>query len=400
MNPIKVLVFTSLYPNNIWPNNNVFVKERMSTVSRMDGIELKVIAPVPYYPPIQSGWRQNFSKVKRQEVLAGVEVYHPRYFITPKIGMVLYGLLMFLSVLPVVKKIRKEFDFDLIDAHYVYPDGFAAVLLADFFRIPVVVSARGTDINLYKEFPLIRQLLRHTLLKADKAISVCQALKDEMIQLGIPAAKISVIPNGVDSSKFYPLSKEVAKRNLGIPTDKKLILSVGSLIPRKGFDLLIRAIKVLGDRYHKKDLFLAIVGEGKLRGDLEKLISSLNLDEHVFLVGAKPHQELYCWYNAADLFCLASSREGWPNVVMESLACGTPVVATEVWGVPEIIQSDKIGLLAKRSVPELAKAISLALQRQWNSPEIVEYVRENTWNRVAFSVCQVFKSVLQPNGLQ
>lgn len=162
------------------------------------------IAPVPYFPPVRMGWRSSFSQIVRQEMIEGIEVYHPRYFMTPKVGMSLYGLMMFLSVLPIVKKIKNTFDFDMIDAHYVYPDGFAAVLLGHVFRKPVVVSARGTDIYLYKEFPLIRKLLRYTLLKADRVISVCQALKEEMAKLGIPRNKISVVPNGVDPNKFYP----------------------------------------------------------------------------------------------------------------------------------------------------------------------------------------------------
>jgi len=391
---MKVLVFTSLYPNHMSQNHGVFVKERMVNVANLNGCSLRVVAPVPYYPRFGSGWRRSFSMIKPYEVIEGIEVNHPRYFMTPKVGMTFYGMKMFLSVLPTVIRLQKEFDFDLIDAHYIYPDGFAAVLLGSLFRKPVVVSARGSDINLYKEFPLIRRLLQYTLGKADRVIAVCQALKNEMIRLGVPPEKVAVIPNGVAPGKFYPIPKNKARNRLRLPVDRKLILSVGELIPRKGFDLLIQAVKLLSNECRRETPHLVIIGEGRMRQKLKRLISSLHLEESVYLVGAIPHEELHLWYSAADLFCLASSREGWPNVVMESLACGTPVVATSVWGTPEIIQSDRVGILTKRSPREIAANISLALSKSWQADELVEYTSEHTWERVARSVFHEFKLVL------
>ncbi len=232
-------------------------------------------------------------------------------------------------------------------------------------------------------------------MKSHKVISVCQAFKDEMIRLGVPQDKISVIPNGVDPDKFYPISKADARKRLDLPMDKTILLSVGSLISIKGFDLLIRSLRILFDEFHQQNLYLVIVGEGRLKRDLERLTSSLKLEENVYLAGGVPHRELNYWYNAVDLFCLASSREGWPNVLMESLACGTPVVGTAVWGIPEIIQSEEIGFLVNRSERKLAEGIYDALKRPWRPDAIIQYARENTWNRVALSVHQVFESVLK-----
>lgn len=395
---MKILVFTSLYPNNIWPHHGVFIKERMTQVARLDQCEVKVVAPVPYFPPIRINHRWRYSQVERREIIEGVEVYHPRYFMTPKVGMALYGLMMFFSVLPLVRKIRENFDFDLIDAHYIYPDAFAAILLGSFFKKPVVVSARGSDINQFTHFPVIKRLIRHTLHRADRVIAVCEALRDAMVELGVEKDHISVIPNGVDLKKFHSFPKEEARKKLGLP-NKRIILSVGGLIPRKGFDFLIRAQRILLEERHEKDLYLVIVGEGESRRELERLISELDLEEHVRLVGNIPHEALYLWYSAADLFCLASSREGWPNVVMESLACGTPVVATDIWGVPEIIRSDKVGLLIRRNEREIAEKIATALKKPWRSDEIIRYVSEHTWDRVALSVRTVFESVLKARGI-
>src|SRR5262245_4414123 len=141
---MKVLTFTSLYPNNIWPTHGVFIKERMTYFSALKECEVKVVAPVPYFPALRINHRWRFSQVCRQEIRDELEVFHPRYLITPKIGMSLYGWLMFFSVLSTVKKVQRNFAFDLIDAHYVYPDGFAAVLLGRLLRKPIVVSARGS----------------------------------------------------------------------------------------------------------------------------------------------------------------------------------------------------------------------------------------------------------------
>src|SRR4030095_3597141 len=231
---MKVLVFSSLFPNNIWPNHGVFVKERIRELGELGTCEIKVIAPVPYYPSVGFGWRAAYAQVLRQQVLDGILVYHPRYFMIPKVGMLLHGWTMFLSLLPFVSKLRRTFDFDLLDAHYLYPDGFTAVLLGAVLHKPVVVSARGSDVNEFNTFPLIRRMLRWTLNSAAHSIAVCQALKEAMIDLQVSPSKISVIPNGVDTKKFFPSPSEEARRVLGLPPARRIVLSVGALLPRRG----------------------------------------------------------------------------------------------------------------------------------------------------------------------
>ena len=391
---MKILVFTTLYPNNTRLYHGVFVKERMSRVARLEGCDLRVIAPVPYFPSIPITRRWRFSQVMRYEQQEGIEVYHPRYLITPKIGMALYGFSMFLSVLPTIARVQRKFSFDILDTHYVYPDGFAGVLLGRYFKRPVVVSARGSDINLLSQLPLMRNLLRYTLKKSDRIVAVSQALKNEMVRLGIRDDKIHLIPNGIDTEKFYPIVKSHARTQVQISSDQKIILSVAALIPNKGVDILIRALQILLAQKEEKNCCLVIIGAGPLRAELEKLATTLGVEKHVRLVGAVPHGELYRWYNAADVFCLASSREGWPNVVTEALACGTPVVATDVGGIPEIICSPEIGLVTKRHEREFADALALALKKPWQRDSIVMHARERTWEQVARSLHDVFTSVV------
>jgi glycosyltransferase involved in cell wall biosynthesis len=215
-----------------------------------------------------------------------------------------------------------------------------------------------------------------------------------MLRLKVAEEKILVIPNGVDVAKFYPVPKEEARKKLGVP-HKRVLLSVGHLVPEKGFDLILQALKLLVEEWHEEHLYLVVIGDGRLRKELEQMVAGLNLEAQVSFVGNVPHQELHLWYSAADLFCLASSREGWPNVLLESLACGTPVVATDVGGIPEIIRSEQIGLLTQRSAREIAAGIARGLNRPWQSDAIIEYAREHTWERVALSVLQAFTSALQ-----
>ncbi len=390
---MKVLVFTTLYPNHLSPNFGVFVKERMTGFARLPGHEVRVVAPVPYYPPIKIGSRAKYTQIKLQEEIEGVTVYHPRYFMTPKIGMSMYGMMMYLSVLSFINHLQREFDFDLIDSHYVYPDGFAAIKLGQYFNKPVTVSARGSDIHLFSTFPLIRRLLQYTLTHADHTIAVCQALRDAMVRLHVPEEKITVIPNGVDENKFFPADKTTSREHLGLP-NKKILLSVGRLEPLKGFQLLIKTLKRLREDFGKEDLYLVIVGEGPYRKELEALIAALKLNEHVLLAGVKPHAELRKWYNAANYFCLASEREGWPNVLLEALACGTPVIATNVWGIPEVITAEEIGILTQREESALAHAVLHAMNKTWCIETLVQYARARTWENVAKAVEGTFEGLM------
>ena len=400
---MKVLVFTNLYPNNVWPNHGVFIKERMTEFAKLEGCQVKVVAPLPYFPAaFKNNWRYGYSQIAPVEMRDGLEVYHPRYYMVPNIGMSLYGVMMFLSVLRTVKEIRKRFDFDLIDAHFVYPDGFAAVLLGWFFRKPVVVSARGSDINRYKDLALIRPLLSFSLNQATRIIAVSDALKQSMIKMGAREEHIKVIPNGVNLDKFHALPKAKAREDVGLPLHKRIVLSVGHLTDNKGFDLIVTAMKTLRDQFREQNLCLAIVGEGSARRKLEQLIYLFNLNDIVTLAGAIPHEELYRWYSAADVLCLASRQEGWPNVILESVACGTPVIATAIGGIPEIIRSESIGLFAERDQEEIARAIRVALSKAWRSDDLIEYVKQYTWQRTAVKIRQLFESVLnrEASGFQ
>jgi glycosyltransferase involved in cell wall biosynthesis len=280
--------------------------------------------------------------------------------------------------------LQREKQFDCIDAHFVYPDGFAAIRLGKKLGIPVVVSARGSDINLYSSFRVIRPMLRWTLMHADGAIAVSADLKNKMIALGIPESKIRVIPNGVDAERFQPRDAKSARKQLGLPEDGAIAVSVGSLIESKGHHLLIAAVAALAQSFPQLRLY--ILGEGTYRSTLEQLVREKKMQDRVFFFGTRPNEELPLWFSSADLSCLMSSREGWPNVVSEAFACGTPVLATRAGGIPEIINSPDLGMLAERNVQSIVVGLERALTKPWNRTEIARHSRSRSWDAVAAEV--------------
>ena len=390
---MNILVFSSLYPNNMWPSHGVFVKERMTQFAKITKSDVTVVAPVPYFPPVKGSARWRFSQVSAQETIEGLEVFHPRYFMTPKVGMSLYGWLMFLSVLPKLRALHRQRAFDLIDAHFLYPDGFAATLLGRMLKIPVVVSARGNDVLLYSRWALIRPLLCATLQRSSQVIAISHELKAGMVRLGAAARKITVIPNGVDSEKFHPISQTDARQTLKIE-HKKTLLSVGHLIHRKGFDRLLAALRTFCVEQQEQDVQLFIVGEGELRKELEGMRTALGLEERVHLVGSVSHRDLALWYSAADLFCLLTRQEGCPNVVLESLACGTPVVATAVGESPYLLPHEELGLLTGPDEQEIARQLTRALRKSWSRNAVREHAMQYTWERVAHAVAGVFDAAV------
>lgn len=391
---MKILVYTTLFPNHIQPGRGIFTKQRMFHFAKLPGCAVKVVAPIPYCPSWSAlgKWYQ-YSQIKKYEVIDGIEVYHPRYPLIPKVSMAVHGFSLFLASLSLVKRLHQKFPFDLIDSHFIYPDGFAAILLGKAMNKPVVVSALGSDIHQFLSFRSIKPMIRYALNHADHVISVCDALRQEIITLGTNDDKTSVIPSGVDTERFYPIDKREARARLSIAADRKILLSVGALIPLKGFHFILDALPKL--LQEAGSIHLYIIGEGYYRPSLEKKIENLRLGEYVTIVGQRPNSELGLWYSAADVFCLASFKEGWANVIMESLACGTPVVATRVGGTPEILNSPDIGILTDPTPESLQIGLQRALGMTWDRKQIRAYMENRTWSNIAQEIKAVFQTVCE-----
>ena len=268
----------------------------------------------------------------------GLHVEHPRYAVVPKVGMNVTPYTLFLSMRKALRRMLNAGErFDLIDAHYFYPDGVAAVWLAREFGLPVVVTARGTDINLIPQYVLPRRLIRQAADRADGLITVCKALKTRLVELGVPPERLTVLRNGVDLELFRPLDRDQLRRQFGMR--RRTLGSVGHLVERKGHHHIIEALPIL------PDTDLLIVGAGPERPSLEKLAAERGVSDRVVFFGAVEQGQLPAIYNAIDALVLASSREGWANVLLEAMACGTPVVASPVWGTPEIVSAPEAGVL-------------------------------------------------------
>jgi glycosyltransferase involved in cell wall biosynthesis len=290
----------------------------------------------------------------------------------------------------VARLIREGGDFDLFDAHYYYPDGAAAALLSRWFKKPFVVTARGSDINLLPNHAIPRRWIRWTEKQAAASIMVSQSLMDRLVALGGNPERMRVMRNGVDLNTFRPEDRQKSRRRLGL-RDGSWILSVGNLVETKGHNIAIEALSELPENIH-----LAIVGDGQERDRLTRLADSLGVSARVNLIGARPQAELKDWYSSADVLVLCSSREGSPNVLLEALACGTPVVATSVGGIPEVIKSSVAGqLIEERTSDALATAIRSVLSSPSNRELIRNYASDFDWHQTTRGQIDIFRAVVR-----
>jgi teichuronic acid biosynthesis glycosyltransferase TuaC len=299
-----------------------------------------------------------------------------------------------------VQRLRATFPFDLIDAHYAFPDGAAAVLLGRRFAVPVCVTLRGGDIDVLARFRARRRMIRQTLQRADRVFAVSHHLADGAAALGVDREHVQVLANGVDCNKFYPVNKRVARRSLSIRDDERLLLCVGNLVAEKGHHVLIEALACFQAREEPVPNLVIVGshqrGQRAYQEQLERRIVALNLGNRVRIIGSIPQDELRNWYSAADVVVLPTFREGCPNVVREALACGAPVVASRVGGVPELVTSDALGFLVQPGdARSFAQAISKALQRRWDGAAIVAAAGERTWQTVAMHLAAEFNALIQ-----
>lgn len=378
----KSLIFTNVFPNGIEGNKGLRMKIESDGLL-VKGFDIKIIAPIPWVVFFHS-YTTKFlrSKVKLTEIVGEIEIFRPRYLTIPKIGSQFSGVLYFLSLLILVLKIRRNFKFELIVAYWTYPDGYAASIFAKMFKVPLIIRPRGSDINVIPNNKRLKPFVVLALQSADRIIAVSGALKRKIQELGILEQKILVITSGIDQNRFFVTDKNEARNSLGITNDKKIILFVGNFVMVKGLDNLLRAISIV-KTLHDGNFLLYLLGSGPLRNSLCCMIKQLGISDCVKIEGEVPNCNLNLWMSASDLFCLPSRNEGWPNVLMEVLACGVPVIATRVGGIPEIINDEKLGILVEPDNPEsLAQAIRQGLSRNWNRESLVARVKNQTWSKI------------------
>ena len=391
--PIRTLLMSTLYPSSARPIHGIFVETRLRELLRTGDVETRVVAPVPWFPwrAKRFGEYASFAATPRHEVRGGIEVHHPRYFLPPRVGMNIAPGMIARAALPVMRRLQRDgFDFDLIDAHYYYPDGVAACIVARALGKPFIVTARGTDLNLIPEYELPRRRILETAAAAHASIGVCKALMDRLAELGADVSKLHVLRNGVDLERFVPESQAQAREKLGFEVAGRTLLSVGHLIQRKGHHLAIEALAAL-----PADVRLVIAGAGEERGRLQRLASTRGIASRVRFAGAVPQADLKWYYSAADALVLCSSREGWANVLLESMACGTPVIATDIWGTPEVVAAPEAGcLMPERSPAGLVQAFHTLFGRHIEPGATRRYAETFSWEATTRGQLRLMRAIV------
>lgn len=395
MRKLKVLTFSTLFPSSVRPSHGIFVETRLRELMKSGQVESRVVAPVPWFPSTNPRWGEyaRFAATPAREQRNGLDVRHPRYLLLPKVGMTSAPLTLALGARGAVKQLIHEgFDFDLIDAHYYYPDGVAAALLSKWFDRPLIITARGTDLNLIPRYALPKRMIEWAADRAAGSIGVCGALMDVLRGWGHDPARLNVLRNGVDLERFRPLPQAQMRTELGV-SGEPLLLSVGHLIERKGHHVAIEALAELVK--HRPGARLVIIGEGEERAALTALAARLGVTDQVRLTGSLPNTDLLKWYSAADVLLLCSSREGWANVLLESMACGTPVVATDIWGTPEVVARPEAGrLVAERNGPAFAAAVAGMLAAGTDRAATRRYAEGFSWQATTDGQLALFNRIL------
>lgn len=378
-----IVVLSSLFPSGPRPTAGVFIRERMFRVGRE--LPLTVVSPQAWFPGqglirlAKPGYRLAGAAFEEQQ---GVEVYRPRALCIPGFARHRDGLAMALAALPIVKRLRHEGRCDLIDAHFAYPDGYAASLLGKWLQLPYTITMRGTEPKHLRE-PQLRRRIVEALSGAAKVFTVSNSLREVGIAAGVPATQFMVVGNGVDTTVFHPMPRDEARARLGIPQDAKVLITVGALVERKGFHRVIALLPRLRQRFPNL-LYLCLGGsspEGDWTARLKRQVAELGLEDCVRFLGPLAPAELKLPLSASDVFTLPSSNEGWANVILEAMACGLPVVASDVGGNAEVVASDSLGSVYPfGDEMALHSQLEAALARDWSREALLAYAATNAWD--------------------
>ncbi len=379
-----VVTLSSLFPSERQPMAGLFVRERAFRLGAR--LPLAVVAPQPWFPlqALLRRWKPGFRPgAPAVEQQRGFEVRYPRFLSVPGALKSLDGFFMALGAWPRLRALQRAGRLDVIDAHFGFPDGRAASLLARWLGVPYTVTLRGTETR-HAQDAALRPALQAALRGAARVFSVSDSLRQVALQLGVAPERAVVVGNGVDLARFFPLPQAEARAALGLPAQGPLLVSVGGLCERKGFHRVMAVLPRLRER-HPGLKYLVVGGpspEGDWTGQLQALSRELGLDDCVVFAGPQPPDALRQWLSAADVFVLATRNEGWANVFLEAMACGLPVVTTRVGGNAEVVNAPELGAVVPfGDEPALEAAMDAALRTPWNRAHIRAYAEANTWDR-------------------
>lgn len=363
---LNVLMLSTLFPDISRPNFGVFVERQARELASRAEATVTVVAPVglPPWPLSLSARYAPLRALPRKERWRELTVYRPTFPIIPKFGGRTNVITMTRAILPLVRRLHAQTPFDVIDASFFFPDGPVAQRLSKALGIPYSVKARGADIHHWGTQRSTRKMVRQAGDQAAGLLAVSDAMRRSMARMGMDADKIRVHYTGVDLDTFELSDRTAAKEALDF--SGPVVLCVGALIPRKGQELLVRALPAL------PDVTLLLAGQGQYRRTLENLALELGVERRVGFLGSVPHHKLPRIFAAADVMALPSSSEGLANAWVESLACGTPIVISDVGGARELLDRPEAGQIVDRDPQAIAAAIRTIL----DDPPAPEKVRE------------------------
>jgi len=377
---------------------SAFVKDQVDIISKYFSqthvmvrhnpiAELSRLFPVDYLTPY--AMKNIIDAAGKPENLKVIPT--PIAYLPTNRGYEFLGEKHFFSLEKAIKK--HKIKFDLIHSHFTWSAGYAGARLKQKYNVPFVVTAHGYDIyELPFRDPVWNERIKYVLDTADYVITVSEKNLHCIREIGV-RTNVEVIPNGFNNDVFYPQDKNTCGKILGLPTDRKIILTIGNLVQVKGHTYLISAMAELIKE--RSDLLCVIVGGGQLKKDLYKQIAAANLKNHIVLAGIKPHSQIPFWINACDVFVLPSLNEGNPTVMFECLGCGKPFVGSMVGGVPEIIVSDHYGFLCEpKNVAQLKEKIMGALEKEWNEVVIADYARQFNWSDITGRIYKIYNTLL------
>ena len=392
----ELVVFSSLFPSAARPGAGIFIRERMFRVARHR--TLVVLSPQPWFPgqALIRKWRPGYRPPAPSfEIQQNIRVYRPRFLSAPGLLRRWDGWSMALGSYFVMRRLQRE-GARLIDAHFAYPDGEAATRLGHWLNLPTTITLRGTEVP-HSKNPALRPRLTRALQRATRVFSVSHSLRRLAIELGTPEINTEVVGNGVDITCFHPIARDAARRRFEIPLNAKVLISVGGLVERKGMHRVIACLPALIE--HHPDLHYLVVGggsaEGDMRAELDAQVAALGLNERVHFLGSLAPDELKWPLSAADVFVLATRNEGWANVFLEAMACGLPVVSTDVGGNAEVVCRPELGnIVPFGDAQALQQALDAALNKTWDRAAIIEYAHANQWDKRVAQLLRAFDTIL------
>jgi glycosyltransferase involved in cell wall biosynthesis len=365
---LKVLVLTNLFPSPWDPLRSPFNRQQFERLGQQHDVD--VITAVDF--------RERFGRRRAAFRTDHVNTDHFVFFYPPVIGRSLHAAFWLFSLLSQKLRRLRRTPYDCLLLSWGYPDAVAASWVARHLDTPYVIKVHGSDLNVKAEQALIRPQIQQALRGAQGVVAVSQALADKAVALGADPTRVHVLYNGVEPNLFKPGSLSEARATLTLPQDERIILYVGNLKDTKGcLDLLEAFPRVL---LTHPDANLIFIGSGPCREPLLQRAAALGCRNRVHLVGAVEHHALGDWFRAADLLCLPSHNEGVPNVVLEAMACGTPVVATRVGGIPEVLPEQAGMLVEAHDRMGLEGALVDALGRPWDTDHIAALAGRFRWD--------------------